>query len=388
MAFRFIRQFIKLESSSGIFLFCAALAALIIDNTSFAHFYDSFFHQPISISIAQFKLEKPILHWINDGFMTLFFLLVGLEIKREILEGELNSPAKAMLPLIAAVGGMLIPIAIYLSLNYHDPIAIRGWAIPTATDTAFSLGILTLLGNRIPVSLKIFLTALAIFDDIGAIIVMAIFYSSRISWLLMCCALGLIFILILLNYYRVARLLPYLFVGVILWGCVLKSGVHATLAGIVLAFIIPMRTEKYSEKSPLQTLERKLHPWVAFGILPLFAFANAGFSFSGMGMEHFLSPIPIGIALGLFLGKQMGIWSATMLAVRCGVSPLPKEMTPLGLYGLSLIAGVGFTMSLFIGTLAFHAGLHYAAFVRVGVIFGSLFSGFLGYWVLRRAYRE
>ena len=386
MPLRYIREFIKLESSSGIILFAMAAMAMIIDNTTFSSYYEAFFHLPVSVSVGPFKLEKPILHWINDGFMSLFFLLVGLEIKREILEGELNSFSKAILPLIAAVGGMLVPMTIYLLLNWHDSVAMRGWAIPTATDTAFSLAILSLLGKRIPVSVKIFLTALAIFDDIGAIIVMAVFYSSSISWILLLCAFGLIVVLMLLNYYRVGRLFPYLFVGLMLWVCVLESGIHATLAGIILAMTIPIGTHKHGEKSPLRVLTHQLHPWVAFGILPLFAFANAGVSFFGMTWHHFLSPIPLGIAFGLFLGKQLGIWGATMIAVRCGVSSLPKDITVLGLYGLSLAAGVGFTMSLFIGTLAFHSGLHYAAFVRVGVILGSLFSGFLGYFILKCAY--
>ena len=386
MALRFIREFIKLESSSGIFLFLAALAAMIVDNSSFAHYYDSFFHTSLSISIAEFKLEKPILSWINDGFMSLFFLLVGLEIKREMLEGELNAVSKATLPLIGAIGGMVVPALIYLFVNLHNPVDLRGWAIPVATDTAFSLGILALLGRRIPVGVKIFLTALAIFDDIGAILVMAFFYSDSISWFLLSCVAVLFCLLILMNYFNYQRLSLYLLVGLVLWLCLVKSGVHATLAGIVVAFTIPLKIKGHPTKSPLCTLEQNLHPWVSFAILPLFAFANAGVSFLGMTWHHFLAPIPVGIALGLFLGKQIGIWSSTMLAVKCGLAPLPNNITPLGLYGLSLAAGIGFTMSLFIGTLAFHPGGHYAAFVRVGVISGSLLSGILGYFVLRRAY--
>lgn len=386
MALRSIREFMSLEASAGIILFTTALLALFIDNSPFALYYEAFFHTKLSVSLGAFKLEKPLLLWVNDGFMTIFFLLVGLEIKRELVVGELNSISKAMLPLIAAVGGMAIPAAIYLGLNFHDPHALKGWAIPTATDTAFSLGILSLLGKRIPDSLKIFLTALAIFDDIGAIIIMAVFYTSRISLMMLLCALVLVCILLLLNYWNVQQISVYGFVGILLWLCVLKSGVHATLAGIVIAMTIPIKKAKNSTESPLHILEQKLHPWVAFGILPLFAFANAGVSFNGVAIHHLFAAIPVGIACGLFFGKQIGIWVATMIGVKCGVSKLPANMSPFSLYGLSLVAGVGFTMSLFIGTLAFHSVAPYAAFVRMGVIFGSLFSGFFGYFVLRYAY--
>lgn len=386
MAIRSIREFISLEASAGIILFTTALLALFIDNSPLALYYEAFFHTKFSVSLGDFKLEKPLLLWVNDGFMTIFFVLVGLEIKRELMVGELNSISKALLPLIAAIGGMAIPAAIYLGMNSHDPLALKGWAIPTATDTAFSLGILSLLGKRIPDSLKIFLTALAIFDDIGAIIIMAVFYTSRISLVMLLCAVVLVSILILLNYWNVQQISVYGFVGIILWLCVLKSGVHATLAGIIIAMTIPIKKTKNSTESPLHILERKLHPWVAFGILPLFAFANAGVSFKGVAMPHLFTAIPLGIACGLFFGKQIGIWVATMIGVKCGVSRLPAAMSPLSLYGLSLVAGVGFTMSLFIGTLAFHSVAPYAAFVRMGVIFGSFFSGVLGYFVLRYAY--
>jgi NhaA family Na+:H+ antiporter len=386
MALRSIREFIKLEASAGIILFLTAVLALFVDNSPLASYYEAFFHINFSISFADFKLEKPLLSWINEGFMTVFFILVGLEIKREIVVGELNTISKAMLPLIAAVGGMAVPAAIYLGINLHDPHALKGWAIPTATDTAFSLAILSLLGKRIPDSLKIFLTALAIFDDIGAILIMAIFYTSRISLVMLLCAFVLVCILMLLNYWNVQQISLYGLVGILLWLCVLKSGVHATLAGIVIAMTIPIKKTKSIAEPPLHILERKLHPWVAFGILPLFAFANAGVSFHGLSMHHLFSVIPIGIACGLFFGKQTGIWLATMIGVKCGISRLPANMSPLSLYGLSLVAGVGFTMSLFIGTLAFHSIAPYAAFVRMGVIFGSLFSGFFGYFVLRYAY--
>ncbi|OGT25254.1 MAG: Na(+)/H(+) antiporter NhaA [Gammaproteobacteria bacterium RIFCSPLOWO2_02_FULL_42_14] len=385
MPFRLIREFIKLESAAGTILFLTAVLAILVDNTPFAAGYEAFFKTIISFSIGQFQLSKPLLLWVNDGFMSIFFLLVGLEIKREMMEGELNSISKATLPAIAAFGGMLFPAIIYAAINWHHPVAIQGWAIPTATDTAFSLAILTLLGSRIPVGLKIFLTALAIFDDIGAIIVMAIFYSSHISAYMLLCALGLIVVLLLMNYLDVQRPAAYFIVGIILWMCLLKSGIHATLAGIILAFTIPMKSPE-STKSLLRTLEHRLHPWVAFGVLPLFAFANAGVSLTGFGWEQLATSIPVGIAAGLFLGKQLGIWGVSMLAVRLRIARLPQGVTGFGLYGLSLAAGVGFTMSLFIGTLAFHSVMPYATFVRVGVIAGSLISGFLGYWILRWAY--
>ena len=386
MALQFVRRFIKLESSSGIVLLIAAVLAMVIDNTSLAPEYDHFFQTAIQFSIGDWLLTKPLLSWINDGFMTLFFLLVGLEVKREIVAGELNTVRRAMLPGIAAVGGMIVPALIYLLITWYEPIAIKGWAIPVATDTAFALAILALLGKRIPVGLKIFLTALAIFDDIGAIIVMAIFYSSRISVSHLLLASVLILVLMGLNYCRVVKLSLYFIVGFFLWLTVLNSGVHATLVGIILAMTIPLENLKNPGHSPLRWLERRLHPIVAFYILPLFAFANAGVSFEGLDWHHWLESIPIGIACGLFFGKQIGIWLSTMLAVKLRIGRLPADITPFGLYGMSLIAGVGFTMSLFIGTLAFHAIAPYAAYVRMGVIAGSVFSGLVGYWILRLAY--
>lgn len=388
MPFRLFREFIKLEASAGIILFATAMLALVIDNTSWAQYYEGFFSTKISLSVGSFfKLEKPLLLWINDGFMAVFFLLVGLEMKREMFEGELNSPAKAGLPAIAAFGGMFFPAIVYYYFNHHDPAAIRGWAIPTATDIAFSLGIISLLGSRIPVSVKVFLTALAIFDDIGAILIIAVFYTAHVSIVLLLIAVIMVLLLVLLNRFQVQRLGPYFVVGVVLWICVLKSGIHATLAGIVLAFAIPIRNPDNPSESPLRLLEHKLHPWVAFGVLPLFAFANSGVSFSGITFAHLVSPIPLGIALGLFLGKQVGIWLMTMLGVRLGVASLPSDISKMGLYGISLIAGVGFTMSLFIGTLAFPASATHAVYVRIGVIIGSFLSGLLGYLVLRFAYR-
>lgn len=389
MPFKTIREFIQLETSGGIILFAAAVLALIVSNTPLESYYHALFALPMSIKLGTLELTKPLLLWVNDGLMTIFFLLVGLEIKRELFEGELSSLKKATLPAIAAVGGVIAPALIYLYFNKGDAIALHGWAIPTATDIAFSLGILALLGSRVPVSLKIFLTALAIFDDIGAIVIIAIFYTKNISIILLFAAVGLIIILALFNRFRVMRFTPYVIVGIVLWLCVLKSGVHATLAGIVLAFCIPLRDRRYQDVSPLRRLEHRLHPWVAFGVLPIFAFANSGVSFVGLTKEHFFHPIPVGIALGLFFGKQIGVCLASYLGIVTGVAKLPKGASYLGLYGISLVAGVGFTMSLFIGTLAFGSkGGNYEVFVRMGVIAGSFCAGLLGYLVLRWSHQS
>lgn len=389
MPLRSFREFIKLESSGGILLFFAAVLALVLDNTPLHPYYQAFFQIPLSLKLGSFHLEKPLLLWINDGFMTIFFLLVGLEVKRELLEGELNSLSKAMLPAIAAVGGMVGPALFYIALNHHDAAAMHGWAIPTATDIAFSLGVLAVLGSRIPLSLKVFLTALAIFDDIGAIVIIAIFYTSKISVMMLLVALVLILILFLMNRFNVVRMGAYYIVGFALWVCVLKSGVHATLAGVVLAFAIPIRDKNNHRASPLRQLEHRLHPWVAFGVLPIFAFANAGVSFAGLTAGHLFSALPLGIAGGLFIGKQIGIWGCSMLAIRTGIARMPRGATAMGIYGVALLAGIGFTMSLFIGGLAF-AGKsgEYAAFVRFGVLVGSALSGILGYLVLRRLHSK
>lgn len=374
MPFRFILKFIKLESSSGIILFFAAAIAMIASNT------------PLNTYYTTFQESKPVILFINDGCMSIFFLLVGLEIKRELLEGELNSFSKAILPGISAIGGMLVPAIIYFIFNRHDSVALRGWAIPTATDIAFSLGILSLLGKRIPTSLKIFLMALAIFDDLGAIIIIATFYTSTIHILALLSALFFAIILFLMNYFELKKISLFLIVGFLIWFCILKSGIHATIAGVILALFIPAQKADQKLKSPLQTLEHALHPWVAFAILPLFAFANAGISFSGNTFSHLLFPIPVGIAAGLFFGKTIGIYTSTWLAVKFKIASLPKEFTKIGLLGISLIAGVGFTMSLFIGGLAFGSNVEHSEFVRIGVLMGSIVSGLLGYFILRSTY--
>lgn len=384
-----LREFLQIESSGGAVLLAAAILALIIDNSPLHPYYQSLFQLPIAVHVGPLKLEKPLLLWINDGLMAIFFLLVGLEIKREMLEGELNSFSKSVLPALAAIGGMVVPALIYIYFNWSDKTALRGWAIPTATDIAFSLGILAILGKRVSPTLKIFLTALAIFDDVGAIVIIAVFYTKEISIILLFIALGLIIILFIFNRLRITHFAPYFLVGIILWICVLKSGVHATLSGIVLALAIPIRDPADLDLSPLRDLEHKLHPWVAFGVLPIFAFANAGIPFKGMSISDLFGSIPIGIALGLFVGKQVGIWGASMIGIRTGIARMPRGASALGIYGVSLIAGVGFTMSLFIGSLAFgQYGVTYAAQVRLGVMVGSFFSGLLGYLILRTVHNK
>ncbi len=384
MPFKTIREFIKLESSSGIILVLMAILALILDNSPLDVYYKLLLSTHFAIHLGSMGIDKPIILWINDGLMVIFFLLVGLEIKREIIIGELSSTARIILPAIAAVGGMVVPALVFILCNHHKTLALHGWAIPTATDIAFALGILAILRSRIPVSLKIFLTALAILDDIGAIIIIAAFYTTHLSILALVLAGICVIVLIALNRLKVTSLTPYILVGIILWICVLKSGVHATLAGVVVALCIPLNDKDNPDYSPLRYLEHSLHPWVAFGVLPLFAFANAGISFGGLHLSAIFSSIPIGIALGLFLGKQIGVMAASWICVKTGLAKLPSYANWWQMYGVSLLCGVGFTMSLFIGTLAFNqTHPEYLILVRVGVLAGSVISGILGYIVLR-----
>ncbi len=376
MALKMLRQFIHLESCAGFVLFFAAILAIIIANTPWHLYEQAILAWPFGVSVGHFSLEKPVFLWINEGLMSIFFLLVGLEIKRELCEGELSTVQAALLPAIAALGGMLMPALFYGLCNSHHPQALRGWAIPVATDIAFSLAIVSLLGARVPPALKAFLTALAIFDDIGAILIIAIFYTHHLAWGFLMAALILMLALVLLNRFKVTRLAPYYALGAILWVCVLESGIHATLVGIFLALVIPLPSAK--------GLEKALHPWVAFLILPIFALANAGISFSQISSAHLFSSVPLGIAGGLFLGKQIGVFGFTRLAIACGFAKMPAKMTNFSLYGVALVAGVGFTMSLFIGGLAFgHADLQQAAYVRMGVVLGSILAGTLGYFVLK-----
>lgn len=381
-----ITRFFQLEAAGGLLLIAAAALALIINNSPLSWLYNAFLETPVEARIGALHIAKPLLLWINDGLMALFFLVIGLEVKREVLEGHLSKPSQIVLPGAAAIGGMVVPALIYVALNTGNAEALNGWAIPMATDIAFALGVLALLGKRVPVSLKLFLMTLAIIDDLGAIIVIALVYSGELSQLSLILAAVSIIALIAMNRSGVSRLAPYLLVGLVLWVCVLKSGVHATLAGVVLAFCIPLRTS--SKASPLLTLEHGLHPWVAYGILPLFAFANAGVSLAGVTMESFTHSVPLGIAAGLLLGKTLGVFGLTWLAVKTRMASLPKEANWGHVLGVSILCGIGFTMSLFVGSLAFEPGVSaYAGEDRMGILTGSILSAIIGYGVMVLACR-
>ncbi|MGX0955076.1 NhaA family Na+:H+ antiporter [Pseudomonas viridiflava] len=381
-----ITRFFQLEAAGGLLLIAAAALALIINNSPLSWLYNAFLETPVEARIGALHIAKPLLLWINDGLMALFFLVIGLEVKREVLEGHLSKPSQIVLPGAAAIGGMVVPALIYIALNTGNAEALNGWAIPMATDIAFALGVLALLGKRVPVSLKLFLMTLAIIDDLGAIIVIALVYSGELSQLSLILAAVSIIALIAMNRSGVSRLAPYLLVGLVLWVCVLKSGVHATLAGVVLAFCIPLRTS--SKSSPLLTLEHGLHPWVAYGILPLFAFANAGVSLAGVTMESFTHPVPLGIAAGLLLGKTLGVFGLTWLAVKTRMASLPKDANWGHVLGVSILCGIGFTMSLFVGSLAFEPGVSaYAGEDRMGILTGSILSAIIGYGVMVLACR-
>ncbi|MGI9478345.1 MAG: Na+/H+ antiporter NhaA [Hyphomicrobiaceae bacterium] len=378
------QAFFQHQAAGGVLLMAAAVLALILDNSALAWLYDGLLKTPVVIQIGALELNKPLLLWINDGLMAVFFFLVGLEIKREVIEGRLSNLRQAGLPIMAAIGGMIVPAGIYIAINSGDPSALNGWAIPAATDIAFALGVLALMGPRVPVALKVFLLALAIIDDLGAIIIIALFYTSKLSpEVLVIAALGAA-ALGYLNYRGVTRIAPYLVIGLIVWVCVLKSGVHATLAGVVIALFIPLRATNEEGKSPLKEIEHGLAPWVAFGIMPIFAFANAGVSLQGLTLADLFAGIPLGIAAGLFIGKQLGIMGFVWAGVKLGIARLPDGVTWLQIYGAALLAGIGFTMSLFIGTLAFSDPEHAAA-VRIGVLVGSLLSAITGAIVLRLA---
>ncbi|MFD1624055.1 Na+/H+ antiporter NhaA [Azospirillum griseum] len=385
-----VGAFLKTESASGVVLMMAAALALILANSAAAPLYDAALAMPVTVTAGGVGLDKPLILWINDGLMAIFFLLVGLEIKREVLQGELSSRSKAMLPGIAALGGMAAPALVYCAFARVEPGALQGWAIPAATDIAFAVGVLALLGSRVPASLRIFLLALAIMDDLGAIIIIALFYNHGFVPLAFGLAVVAGLVLWGMNRRGVRSLTPYLLVGLVLWVCVLKSGIHATLAGVVLAFAIPLRgagatgksaSGTSAETAPLLRLEHALHPWVAFAIMPIFALANAGVPLDGITPASLLAPVPLGIALGLFLGKQVGVYLAVWLAVRAGLARPPAGASWTQIYGVALLTGIGFTMSLFIGTLAF-PDPSYAVSVRLGVLTGSILSAIVGYLVL------
>ena len=382
MAIRRIKAFFEFEAAGGIVLALAAIAAMIIANSPLNVWYEGFIHAPVSIQIGDFAIAKDAHHWINDGLMAVFFFLVGLELKREVLIGELSNVKQIILPAGAALGGMIMPALVYLLFNLNEPEFWKGWAIPAATDIAFALGILSLLGNRVPNSLKVFLVSIAIFDDIGAILIIALFYTSELSLESLAVAGLCLPFLYLLNRRNVTNITPYLLIGLIMWIAVLKSGIHATLAGVVLALFIPMFDRTDPEHSPLEELEHDLHNSVAFGILPIFAFANSGISLEGAGMAELFHSVPLGIAAGLFIGKQLGVMVMCWLIFKLGISTMPKGMDYKQIYGAALLCGVGFTMSLFIGGLAF-AGDTTMFDERLGIIMGSIVSGVAGYIMLK-----
>ncbi|UTP39900.1 Na+/H+ antiporter NhaA [Phenylobacterium sp. LH3H17] len=377
-----LRDFLRSESAGGLVLMATAAAALVVANSPLAEAYFSTLHMPLA--------GLDLLHWINDGLMAIFFLLVGLEIKREMLDGELSTWSRRALPGFAAVGGMIVPALIYVGINAGSPETLRGWAIPAATDIAFALGVLSLLGKRVPISLKVFLAALAILDDLGAVLIIAFFYTDDLSPVFLGLSALTLGGLIALNRLKVTRLTPYLALGAVLWWLVLKSGVHATLAGVALALTIPMRATPAAPEardSALHRLEHAIAPWVAFLVVPIFGFANAGVSFAGMSLSALAAPVPLGVAAGLFLGKQIGVFAASWIVVRLNLADLPAHATWRQVYGVSLLCGIGFTMSLFIGLLAFKAPELQDA-VKLGVLAGSGLAGLAGSAVLAGAKRE
>ncbi len=385
------QKFVQMEAAGGIVLLASAVLAMLLKNSPAGGIYDAFLDTPAVIQIGQLIIAKPLFLWVNDGLMAIFFFLIGMEVKREILLGELSKPGQVALPGIAAIGGMLVPAVVYYLLTMDDPAALRGWAIPTATDIAFALGILALLGPGIPVTLKLFLMTLAIIDDLGAIIIIALFYTTDLSLTSLSVAGVAILGLCILKWRGIQTIGPYLLVGLILWVAVLKSGVHATLAGVILGFFIPLRAvdEDGEERSPLSNMIHDLHPFVAFGVLPLFAFVNAGVNLENMALGDVFSGVPLAIATGLFIGKQVGIFGFTWLAISLGLAAKPAGTNWGQLYGVAILCGVGFTMSLFIGSLSFEdTGLGYTRPDKLGIIVGSLISGVTGFFVLRLCTQE
>jgi NhaA family Na+:H+ antiporter len=385
MPTQFIKEFIKKESSAGILLIFVTILALLLQNSFMSTFYTSFLHTPVEIRFGDLQIAKPLLLWVNDGLMAVFFFLIGLEVKREVKEGHLSSLSQITLPGIAAVGGMVVPALVFIAFNRGDDFSMNGWAIPTATDIAFALGILSLLGSRVPVSLKIFLMTLAIIDDLGAIVIIALFYTSELSTMSITIAAIALLILLIMNRMNVAIKSAYIVVGVILWVSVLKSGVHATLAGVALAFMIPLssKDKEGNTFSMAKEMEHDLHYWVAFMILPLFAFVNAGVDLKGISIEEMAGPVPLGIMFGLFVGKQVGVFGFSWLAIKMGIASLPKESNWTLLYGVSVLTGIGFTMSLFVDTLAYNDTQIYHYADKLAILLGSFLSAIVGYLILR-----
>lgn len=384
---KILKELYERESFVGSLLIVVTILALLLKNSPLSEAYNFFLYTPLEVRVGSLQIAKPLLLWINDGLMAVFFLLVGLEVKREILHGSLSTWSQAALPVIAAVGGMVVPALIYIGFNRNQPIGLQGWAIPTATDIAFALGILSLLGNRVPTSLKVFLLALAIIDDLGAIVIIAMFFTAELSQLSLVIASISMILLLILNRAGVTHRAAYILLGVVLWVSVLKSGVHATLAGVALAFMIPMETKDHdrNEKSLAESLEHDLHPWVSFMILPLFAFVNAGIDLRGLSVKEIFSPTPMGIMCGLFFGKQIGVFLFSWLAIRLKLASLPSGATWKQFYGVAIITGIGFTMSLFIDSLAFIDDAIFQYADKLAVLLGSLLSGVIGFLVLKSA---
>lgn len=371
-----LREYLRNEAAGGVLLMAVAVAALVIANSPLAPVYFLTLHLKLGI--------LPVLEWINDGLMALFFLMVGLEIKREMIGGQLSTWPRRALPGIAAVGGMAVPAGFYLLVQQGNPATVHGWAVPAATDIAFALGVITLLSSRVPVSLRIFLAALAIIDDLGAVLIIAFFYAGDLNWWALAGVGGTCLVLFGLNRFKSDRIGFYLAIGALMWWFMLQSGVHATLAGVILALFVPMSTQRGGRQSPLHTLEHELNPWVSYIVVPLFGFANAGVSLSGLGLSSIISPIPVGVAMGLFLGKQLGVFGASFLTIKLGLAELPVAASWRQLYGTAVLCGIGFTMSLFIGLLAFDAP-EQRDLVKIGVLTGSLASAIVGALILNRA---
>ena len=381
----FLEEFIKKESSAGILLIFVTILALLLQNSFLSDLYDAFLHTQVEIRFGKLHIDKPLYLWINDGLMAIFFFLIGLEVKREIVEGHLSTLSQVVLPGIAAVGGMVVPALFYVYFNQGDSVAMRGWAIPTATDIAFALGILSMLGKRVPASLKVFLLALAIIDDLGAIVIIALFYTVDLSTISIIIASVALVVLIAMNRFGVIKKAAYIIVGVVLWVSVLKSGVHATLAGVALAFTIPLKSvdTNGNEISLVKSLEKDLHYWVAFFVLPLFAFVNAGINIKDVFIGQMAGNVPLGIITGLFLGKQLGVFLFSFVAIKLKLASLPANSNWLQLYGVSILTGIGFTMSLFVDSLAFTDDTLYQYTDKLAILIVSLLSGVAGYLVLR-----
>ena len=375
------KWFFKLEAASGLLLLISAVIALFISNSNLSNLYFETLNRYLFVGINNFGIKMSLLHWINDALMAVFFFFVTLEIKREFLQGELSNRKQALLPIIAAIGGMLVPALIYVYINFQTGDTLNGWAIPSATDIAFSLGVLSLLGSRVPISLKVFLTALAIIDDLGAIVIIAFFYSGDLSIKYLSLLLITFIALVILNKFNIKKFTPYLLLGLVLWFFTHESGIHATISGVLLATVIPHR-KKEKDFSLLTKIEHSISPYVAFGIMPLFALANAGVSLSGMSFDSLLLPVPLGILLGLFIGKQIGVFLFSIISIKLKIAQMPNNANWLTLYGVGVLTGIGFTMSLFVGNLAFAENVQYISGVKIGVLSGSLLSTVFGYVLL------